>query len=737
MQIRQSYFIPLAVFYSSMSLANNQCLAPVRPLDKSQLAAEGHISVKANHASMTQNRMADFEGDVEITNAEARIQADRASVNKETRTLTAQGDIAFQNEQIRVQSQDITLDIDSNEMHLSDTRYRMLQFQGRGNAETLNLVKEEGITLNEVSFSTCPEGAEDWRIQASSIEVKQGEVWGKARNARFYVQDVPVFYLPYFAFPVTDERQSGLLIPEIDTSDEIGVSYRQPIYWNIAPNFDATITPRVMSQRGVQLINEFRYLNEQHAGSVHVEYMPEDTDTISGDDRYFYRLTHDGQLSDNWNLLVEWNGLSDDNYIVDLGTDFYNRADTHLFKTAALIYNTDTLDIKATIRDFEVIGQASSAYRALPEVRLNYDAWQGEYFNLDLHSELALFDNEDSSQPKATRLHVAPTLSLPLHTAWAEFLAETSILHTSYRQENIENTNLARSVDRTLGQVRLYGSMAFERETSWFGKSATQTLEPKVQYLYTSYENQEQIGFYDTTRLLNDYTGLFRGQEFTGLDRINDHNQVTAGVTTRIMDELNQEKLSFSLAQILFLDNNRVLNGNVDDGNRSVLATELDWSISSRWRSKIEAQLSSKNEQVERSSVSIEYRESDTNSVELNHRYVRNLSGTKINQTGITASWQIADNWQWVGRYYRDLDLHRTTETYTGFQYESCCWAIQLVWDRHLTNRFDALGGQTLNDYDSGIRFNFSFRGMSTSNNRRTLLDEGLYGLQQPFNLGQ
>ena len=736
MQIKQHYFLPLAVVFSSLSLADEQCLVPVPPIDKQDLANKDEIVVKANSVSMIQDQLADFNGNVEIASQKAQIKAQSARINKNTRKLTASGDIQFQDKQMLVQSEDILLDLDSNKMEMNNTGYRMLQFQGRGAAQKIQLNQTQGVSLQDVSFSTCPEDMEDWKIVASDIELKPNELWGTVKHARFYIKDVPVFYLPYFSFPVTTQRQSGLLLPKINSSDTYGLSYQQPVYWNIAPNYDATITPRVMTDRGFQLKNEFRYLTEQHTGAIHLEYMAKDTDTVDNSSRYFYRLTHQGEISENWFVNAEWNQLSDDNYIVDLGSDFYNRADTHLFKTVALAYDTQRLDFSASFRDFEVIGDHPSTYRALPEFKLDYAAWQGEYLNLDIHSELALFDNREGDLPKAARLHVAPKLSLPWNTPWAEFLAETTLLHTTYRQKNTEGTQLDKNVNRTLGQVRLYGTMAFERDTEWFGKSMTQTLEPKAQYLYTSYKNQDNIGLYDTTRLLNDFDGLFRGQEFTGLDRISDKNQLTLGVTTRLIDEKGKQQLKFSLGQIFYFSDNRVLEADRLDSNRSALATELDWNITSRWTASLEAQVSSQNERVERSSVSVEYRFDNNNLVQVGHRYVRDLSGIEISQAGITASWSIAENWQWVGRYYRDLDLNRSTESYTGFQYDSCCWSLQIVWERHLTNRFDALGNQSLDEYDSGIGLKFAFKGMGQGGSRRSLLNDGLYGYQQPYVIG-
>lgn len=732
MHSNQLIFLLVCCLVSGTLQAQQVCLVPVEPIKNKVSTKTNEIAVTAENVNIQQDTIAEFNKRVEISSDSASITAEHAKIDRVARKLVASGDIKFQDGQIQVASSDLLLDLDSGKMKMQETKYRMINFQGRGDAQGIELNKEQGITLNNVSFSTCPEKQEDWRIEASSIELEPGELWGKTRNTRFYVKGIPVFYLPYFQFPVTDQRQSGLLFPVISSSDTTGVSYEQPIYWNIAPNMDATFAPRYMTSRGLQLKNQFRYLTENHRGELHFDYMHSDTDTPDNDSRYFYRLTHSGALGENWYIGAEINGLSDDNYIVDLGSEFYNRADTHLFKTVALGYVGDHIALNATVKDFEVIGDHPNSYRAIPEIKLDYAALNTDLFELNIHSELAHFDSSEPDLPKATRFHIAPTLSFPYRNQWSEFLAETSLLHTSYSQSNIENTTLAKNVDRTIGQARIYGSIALERDANWFGAPATQTLEPKFQYLYTSYENQSDIGFYDTARLLNDFDGLFRGQEFTGLDRISDKNQFTMGVTTRYIDQNNREQFRLSLGQIFYFDDNQVIEA-TKANDRSAVAIELDWNITTNWFSHTEVQISSKDEKIERSNMSLEYRLGGNNLIQVNHRYVRDLSGEKIDQLGLTAAWTIADNWQWVGRYYRDMNLHRTTESYTGVQYDSCCWSLQIVWERHLSNRFDALGNQSIDEYDSGIKFKFAFNGMGQRGAKRTLLNDGLFGYRRPY----
>lgn len=731
--------LALLACFSAMANADpKHCVVPLPEFTPDSVVKPGQIRVQADRAEIREDTVAVFDGKVDILSDNGQIKANQARINKNDQKLLATGDVSYRNPQILVNSDEVRLNTESGQLQMNDTRYRLALFNGRGQAEQIKLAKEEGIILEDVAFTTCPEGSEDWKIVASSIELEEGETWGEARNTRFFVKGVPVFYLPYFAFPVTDQRQTGLLWPEISSNNRTGITYEQPFYWNIAPNIDATISPRMMSKRGTQLNTQVRYLTEGHRGQINVEYLSEDKDTPNRDERYFYRFTHRGKLSEHWHINADINGLSDDNYIVDLGSDFYNRADTHLFQTLGVNYFTENLNFSATIRDFEVIGDQPSNYRALPEMKLFYQTDQFAGVEFRLNSELAHFDNTLSSEPTATRFHIAPSIAFPFQARWGELLAEASLLNTYYRQDNTEGTALEEEVNRTLGQARVYAALNFERETRWFGADVTQTLEPQVQYLFTSFEDQTNIGLYDTVLLLNDFNGIFRGFEFTGLDRISDNNQVTVGVTSRILDKNNREQFKVSIGQIFYLDDNQVLDAEKDD-DRSAIATEVDWQLGSKWFAHSEIQIATSTEKVERSSLSLEYQLDPERIVQFTHRFVRDLSGERIDQLGVTASWPINNEWRWVGRWFKDMERNRTIESYTGLQYDSCCWSIRVVAQRNLTNRFDPSGFQSENEFDSGISLNFSFkfgaeaRGTST----RDMLEDGLFGYRQPYLLNE
>jgi LPS-assembly protein len=721
-----------AFFVSAQSI--ELCIPQSAQFDPSLLTTNKQISVSSDVAQMIQNSSALFNGNVTITSPNSMINADVAQIDNNGKQVTASGDVLYRDQALQVESQGVELNSELKLLQMQDTEYQFKDISGRGSADLLSLSGEQGLRLEQVSFTTCPKGGEDWKMFASEIVIGKDSPFGEAYNTKFYVGGVPVFWLPYFAFPVTADRQSGLLFPNIGSSSRTGAEYEQPLYWNIAPNYDATISPRIMTNRGIQLKTEFRYLFSQSQGEVQLEYLPKDIDTETQDERYFYRYLHQGKISDNWNLNIDFSGISDDNYIVDLGSDYYNRADTHLYRQLGLSYYSPNLDFSLNFRDFEVVGDHPDVYRALPEMKLNYDTDLGEYIDFTLASEAAYFENSLESKPNAFRVHIEPSLSLPYQRAWGELLAEVSVLQTYYEQELPEGSvgELDESVSRTIGQGRLYGSLIFEKEDLVLDNKYLLTIEPKVQYLYTSFEDQDNIGLYDTTPLLTTFNNLFRGQEFTGLDRINDNNQFTLGATARLVDQQNREKLVLSVGQIFYLQDSKLISSAREE-KRSALAAEFDWQVNQRWFLHSDIQVATQTQKVKRSSIATEYRIDDNKLIQMNHRYIRDLSGEEINQFGVTASWPINQNWHWVGRWYRDAQRSRTTESFAGIQYESCCWALRVTYQRSLSNRFDATGLRTTDEFDSGIGLQFIIKGIGSRRSNSDILEQGMFGYRQPY----
>lgn len=714
----------------------NMCSTPALvPITKQTLIAStpGSIKVLADKANIVTNETGRFDGNVQIISPNANIFANSATIINDGERVIATGDVRFVNPNLQVRSSEIALDTQRAEFAMDAAAYQLTALSGRGEAEGITLSSAKGVVLDEVSFTTCPLGNNDWRIQASEINLGQAGNLGQAYNTRIYVKDVPVFYLPYFAFPVTSARQSGLLFPKLSSSSENGIDYTQPYYWNIAPNYDATISPRLLTNRGLMLDTEFRYLSELSQGQIRLEFLPND-DEAEGEKRYFVRIQNVTQLSDNWFLNIDFNQISDGNYIVDFGSDFFNRADTYVQQNASLTYQSERLDVTLRVADFTIIGEQANNYRAVPELQLSYHLPLHQNWQFDINSELAHFTNTNQALASASRFHIAPQITFNSVASHYQVDAELGAMTTFYKQQGSDNnTQLAEEKTRNLGRARIFGAMFFERPQTITGVDSVVTLEPQVQYLYTSYADQSDIGLYDSAPLLNNVQGLFRGQEFSGLDRIVDNNQLTVALTSRFLDANSQERASINIGQIFYFDDSKVLA--IERSNqRSSLAAEFDFRLSNRWFFDSQLQLASQTDKVERTSITLAYRKDSNSLIQLSQRYIRNLANETINQVGFSATWPINEHWQWAGRWYRDSELNRTIESYFGLEYESCCWALRVVGYRHLANRY-AFGQTQTNaaEFDSGVALQFRFKGLSSARRQDNMLRNGMFGYRQSY----
>ncbi len=733
-QLSLALITSLLVSYSASA---NECPTPILSDVKSNYASTDGIEVWSEKAKISQDQFAEFSGNVEILGSESKLSANVAFLDRLTRTIAASKDIVYQSSDIRVLGEKASIDVASGQLSFTDTAFEMLGFNGRGTADSIKLDETNGVLLEGLSFSSCPDQQKDWELRADAFQIKPGDTMATTRGTRFYVADVPVFYFPYFSFPATSLRQSGLLFPKITNRERTGFSYEQPYYFNIAPQIDATVSPRLMATAGLQMKSELRYLTAVHDGQVTLEYL--DDNNLSGADsnRYFSRLLHKAKLSEYWTLTADINHISDSNYITDLGSEIYSRTDTHLPQRMNVNYVTDDMFLDISVSDFAVLGDHQDSYRTQPELVFDYNAIDGKYLALNIHSEVAHFTSSDERLPTATRAHIEPTLIFPYRKPWGEILAETTLFHTEYQQQNIENTELEKRVSRSLWQGRLYAQLNFERDVSLFGNSVTQTLEPKIQYLYTQHTSQQNIGIYDSTAMLNDFNGLFRGREFTGLDRINHNDQFTLGVTSRLTGDNDEEIMQLSLGQIFNLNQYSIddVNAHKEDDDKSSLAAELRWNVSERWTLQSQLQLSNKNSTIEKNNITLDYRVGDGKLLQLSHRFVEQLSQEKIQQTGAVIAWPLAKNWHGVMRLYYDASQKRMIESYYGLQYQSCCWTVQINGGRSLTNRFNENTNIDSGEFDTTFSVNFIFKGLGNESNYMDLLRGGLFGYHRPYSL--
>ena len=726
---------------------NNASLCPIpnyaNIADKNGRAPNNNFIILSSTSSIKKGEYATFTGGVTLLNQDKSVVADELSINRTTSTVNADGDIHFQNKGIDIFADSLNINQLQKTTSLTATSYQLSDSPGHGSAEKIN-INGNGKTLSFIdsSFTTCYGPVPDWQMRASEINISSDEKSLEAYNARFSLFNIPVLYVPYLTMPIGNDRQSGFLYPKISSSNNSGIEIETPYYINIAENMDATITPRYMSDRGTQLITEFRYLEGLQSGKIDIEYLNKDKKLINNDDsRYLARFQHVGTFSQRFRAHVDYTTISDDNYLVDLGSSQFNSNDSYLYQVGEIAYFAENWQSTLKLQDFEVLGNHQHSYKTLPQIEISRQQKLANFDGiLDIYSELSSFDTADETQPTAQRYHVEAGLLYPIASpAW--FLnSEVKVLQTNYHQNNISDGSLLeKNVSRTLPKIRFHGGVNFDRNLTLFNKGYNQTLEPQLQYLYIPEKDQNNIGIYDTTNLQDDYNGLFRDRRFSGIDRIAQANQISWGVTSRLLTEENNEVLRFSLGRIVYFNESNFNSSEQDTVvDKSALAADIFLHLSRNWQFSSDIQYNTDLSVTNKSQTSLDYLFSDNQTIQLNHRYTRDVSGESLEQMSLATSVKIANRWQFVGRFTQDLKGKRSIESYAGLEYSSCCWGIRFTYHRNINSKIDDAGNinENRDAFDSSFNIQFVYNGINSnksSNSVGDMFNSSIFGYKRPY----
>ena len=723
----------------------SQCPIPfyANIADTTGKQANDSFTIISSTSNIKKGEYATFTGGVTLLNQDKSIVADELSVNRNTSTVNANGDIHFQNKGIDIFAETLNINQLKKSTALTSTSYQLNGSPGHGNAKEIN-IDGKGKTMSFVdsSFTTCYDPVPDWQMRASEITISSDKKSLEAYNARFSLFDVPVLYLPYLTMPIGEDRQSGLLYPKISTTNSSGLEVEIPYYVNLSENMDATITPRYMSDRGTQLITEFRYLEGLQSGQIDIEYLNKDNKLNNNDDsRYLARIQHIGTFSERFRAHVDYTTISDDNYLVDLGSSQFNANDAYLYQIGELAYFADNWQTTIKMQDFELLGNHQLSYKTLPQIEASrqqtFDDFDGIF---DVYAEFSSFDSSDTTKPTAQRYHVEAGLLYPIVTpAW--FLnSELKVLQTNYNQTNIaSNSLLEKNINRTLPKVRLHGGVNFDRKIALFNSEYNQTLEPQLQYLYIPEKDQKNIGIYDTTTLQDDYNGLFRDRRLSGIDRIAQANQISWGITSRLLTAENNEVLRFSLGRIVYFNESNFDESNQDSlVDKSALAADVFINLSRNWQFSSDIQYNTDLGVTNKSQTTLDYLFSNNQTIQLNHRYARDVSGESLEQMSLATNVKIAQRWQLVGRFTQDLQGKRSIESYAGLEYSSCCWGIRFTYHRNINSKID--DGLNINEnrdaFDSSFNIQFVYNGINSNKSSDSVGDmfnSSIFGYKRPY----
>ncbi|PKG38252.1 LPS assembly protein LptD [Psychromonas sp. Urea-02u-13] len=708
------------------------------------------VNIDAFSLSGTRGKLI-YQDDVHLKQGDKFLSADKMTYFVDDERATAEGNVNFVSGEVTLNSDNIETNLKNDQSTLYQADY---QFHGRGGRGDADKIYDNGLDLYELNSSTytaCPPEDTTWALDATTLYIDNAEEVGSAYNAVLRIRDVPVFYFPYVTYPLTDKRKTGLLFPTYKIPETNGFTFTQPLYINIAPNMDATITPTYMQNRGTKIAGEFRYLFDVGSGKVQAEHLADDE--IRGYDRYLYHWDHNVTFAQNWNFNARYNKVSDDYYFSDIDTPYGDRSDNQLLQTAKLSYRQENWNSELEVRSFQILGNGGTPHTVMPKLAFSaYQPIEWKSLQLDFYSEITKFDHSDSNVYTGTRIHMEPKLSLPLY--YNSLFINTELKYMlSFYEQTLPDTNkeswysdLDESVARYIPSFKVHSGVNLERDFAFMDTDYKQTLVPQIQYLYVPYQDQSGIGIYDTTSLQQDYYGLFRDNRYSGYDRIADANQITLGISSSFLNGQGKERMRFAIGQNYYLSPSKTSlpqnSSQAISETRSSLISEFDMNFENNYFFHAGMEWDTDNNIIKRANSTFEKRWLYNTFAQINYRYIATpdeedewYSDAKglVNQLGAKVNWPINNQWTTFASYYHDMEYNQAYESILGLKYQSCCWAIGLTYDEHMLANFD--DNYTGENVETERTISITFELMGLGGVGFSSGEQGLFDYGRPFYL--
>ena len=747
------------------------------------------LDVKANYGEVFDNEISSYRGNVEIVRADQRSLSHSAQYDTVSQTLDLQGDVYYSEDSLALYSNSATLKLASDQATLRNVQFIDPSAPFRGRASSVYRDSKVLSRYEDVAYTSCRPGNRDWVVHASDLKINDEVGRGSAKNAWLEFKGVPVFYSPYLSFPTDDRRQSGFLAPSFGNTQRSGFNLSLPYYWNIAPNYDATFRPREFTKRGIMLAGDFRMLTKYNEGMAAVQYMPHDS--LRDDSRFLGTLKNKSRFGPNVYSNMDLNYVSDKDYFGELGNALSFPNFSHVRSYADLgyinnIYNTD-VSVVGKVENYQTIDKTlegySRPYKRLPEVDLALDhAFDGMPLNASFGGEYVNFQHKDLVD--GSRFNIKPSVSAPLQSEWGFTIPKVSLQNTNYVLTNQTPGN-PESISRTLPIFSLDNGLFFERELDFASSSYKHTLEPRLFYLYIPRKNQNDIPIFDTTYYDYWFVNLYRENRFSGVDRIQDANQVTVGLTSRLLDDSGRERLKFSLGEIVYFQDREVnapvrlrylpvqVQGIPPEGllppteteTLSPLIAELGGTLSDYWKADSGIQWNPQNNAVVGGKAALHYVDENQKIFNASFLFRQNdlvyktlkanqdvwystddnyspledkkvLTGYDMINSDFTTRWPLFNDWHIVGRWTYSWLFNKTQEAFLGFEKENCCWRFRVIgrrWTRNYKTINSVNSSQTEGDSQTGIFFQIEFKGLTgLGEDLESFFENSIYGYRKP-----
>lgn len=680
------------------------------------------LIVLAKKAILKRQGISIFSGKVDATKGQKHLRSDLLHYNRSRGIATATGHVTYIEPGLQINAPYGQYDFSSDSGSFQKARYTVPKRHGHGTAREIQTFGSGRSKLSDFTYTTCPSHNVSWRLHASSVLLNETQDVGYAHNVWLSFKGVPFLWSPYLSFPISGKRKSGFLFPSISENSGNGFDLELPYYWNIKPNMDMTITPRLMTRRGLMLLDTYRFLLPGTRGQFHFSYLPHDR--VAGRSRGLAQLNDETAFNSHWSIATSLEYVSDPYYFQDFGTSLRQVSQTYQRRQLTATYRVPAGKAFITFEELAPLDPAitpqASPYRKLPEIGLNL-SWPDYESGLTvgLTNDLTRFQAPEKQD--AIREILTPNVSEHFGGASWHITPRLALQTARYRLGPFGGQP-SETLSRTAPILSINAGYLLERS---LGRSGwlTQTLEPELFYLYVPYRNQSSIPIFDTYQPPLDFEQLFSTNRFVGADRLGDANQLTLALRSRVINSTNGTQLmSFGLGQILYFKNREVTLPGQSPATtaRSDYVGEVSFNLNQNLYARIVGDYNPYNHQFNQAYLSFQYRRGPYRVVNIGYLYRQG----QLNQTDISFAWPIGGQWSIFGRWNYSILDHQTIETMAGLQYNTCCWRFRIAQRRFVT--FTGEGS-------SAIFFELQLKGLSSLGDRLSgLLHDDIFGYGKP-----
>ena len=676
---------------------------------------DSNIEIRSDAATLGVDGNAELRGNVEVRQGDREIHADEVDYRAAGNQLDIRGKVEYRDPVVQLRGRSGAYS-ETRGADVQGAEFELPSRPARGRAESVSVGIDGRMKLQGVSFSTCPTDDPAWRLQARELNLDTRARSGTGRGTRIEFKHVPILYLPYFSFPLGNQRKSGFLFPDGGYSSRSGAQLTAPWYWNIRPQLDATLSPTLYSRRGLDLAGEIRFLTAVQRGELRFDVLP--SDDLYGDNRGRAVLKYGADWHSGWRARIDAENVSDPEYFEDFAQGPEGTSAAFAARNAELSFRGEHWRMLGQVQHFQTIDRTltpdARPYARLPRLLASGRYRFGPAF-VQLDSEAVNFSR--GSGVNGWRTDLMPRVGFEFAAPGWYLRPAAGYRYTRYQLEQVA-AGASRSQQRSMPFAQLDAGLVLERSGS--GPQRV-TLEPRLQYLYVPFRDQSQLPIFDSALPDQSLFQMFSGNRYVGADRVNDANQITTALTARLYDSgTGREKLTATLGETWYLTSPRVgLPGEARRlEKRGDLIAELGLETWRHWNVGASLQWNPEASRSERAQLRLQYQPATDRVVNVAYRTQYNtdqrLTGItgaatgvgRLEQAEFSAAWPIHKNWQVFARNVFDLGARTSLDQFVGLEYRACCYRLRAVARRFVSNR--------TGERDSGYYLQLELNGLAS-----------------------